>query len=255
MTSDASVTGDGDLRFEILLPRPLDQAWLAFRDPVVVRKWYGWEYPGLGPEIKAIFVDTTVANKPARTIHIGGHLFSFAARDDHTHVRVTRAEPIKAATDDVDWSIFYDVIEEGWITFLQQLRFMLARHPQDTRRTIFRVGGARSGVPTPLGDLIGLSEAARTNAGEPYQADVGPGDHLEGEVWFRSGLQLGVTVDGWGDGLLVLSHMPGTPEPFAAASMVLTTYGMDKEAFADLEARWDEWWNKRYEIPEPEPEG
>src|SRR3954462_15588521 len=90
--------------------------------------------------------------------------------------------------------------------------------------------------------------------GEPYQADVGPGDHLEGEVWFRSSLQLGVTVDGWGDGLLIVSHMPGTPEPFAAASMLLTTYGLDAAAFPDIEGRWDEWWNKRYEIPEPEPE-
>ncbi len=251
MTSDQSSGGD-DLRFEILLPRPLDQTWLAFRDPVVIRKWYGWEYPGLGPEIKAIFVDTTLANKPARTLHIGGHLFTFAAREDHTHVRVTRAEPIKSATDDVDWELFYDVIEEGWITFLQQLRFMLARHPQDTRRTVFAVGSSRSGVPTPLGDLLGLGGAMRTAAGEPYQADVGPGDHLEGEVWFRTGLQLGVTVDGWGDGLLVVSHMPGTPEPFTAASMVLTTYGLAPEAFNDLQARWEEWWSKRYEIPEME---
>ena len=124
---------------------------------------------------------------------------------------------------------------------------MLARHPQDTRRTFFRVGGSRSSMPAPLGDLIGLADAGRTPAGEPYLAEVGPGDRLEGEVWYRTGLQLGVTVDAWGDGLLVLTHSPSVPQAYGAASMTLTTYGMDDDALADLEARWGAWFDKRYE--------
>ena len=159
---------------------------------------------------------------------------------------MTRAEPVRVS-EDVDWTLLYDDIEEGWVAFLQQMRFMLARHPQDTRHTIFRVGSARGSVPAPLGDLLGLTAAGHTRAGEPYVAEVGPGDRLEGEVWYRTDLQLGVTVDSWGDGLLVVTHSPSVPVPYGAASMTLTTYGMEPDALADLEARWAAWFDKRYE--------
>ena len=43
-------------------------------------------------------------------------------------------------------------------------------------------------------------------------------DLLSGEVWFRSNLQLGLTVDEWGDGLLLLAQSPSVP---GAASMFL----------------------------------
>lgn len=238
---------EAEVRFEILLPRPIGPVWLAFRDPAIIRRWFGWEYDGLGPEIKSIFVDGTKDERSTYTLHIGGHRFALHDRNGNTLVTVTRAEPLRVEGDDVDWNLLYDDIEEGWVAFLQQMRFLLARHPQDKRRTIFRVGNSRSSMPVPLPDLLGLSGANRTPAGEPYVADVGPGDHLEGEVWYRTDLQLGVTVDGWGDGLLVLTHSPSVPQPYGAASMTLTTYGMSDDALADLEARWGEWFEKRYE--------
>jgi hypothetical protein len=245
---DTGRAEDSDVRFEILLPRPIGPTWLAFRDPSIIRRWFGWEYDGLGPEIKSIFVDGTKASRQDYTLHIGGHLFTLTAPDEvHTKVRVTRAEPLRVDGDDVDWDLLYDDIEQGWIAFLQQLRFLLARHPEDKRRTIFRVGGSRSGTPLPLPDLLGLSAANRTPAGEPYVAEVGPGDRLEGEVWYHTDLQLGVTVDAWGDGLLVLTHSPSVPQQYGAASMTLTTYSMSDEAYADLEARWGAWFDKRYE--------
>ena len=40
--------------FEMVLPRPVDAVWLAFRDPALIRRWYGWEFDGLDEEIRTI---------------------------------------------------------------------------------------------------------------------------------------------------------------------------------------------------------
>lgn len=236
-----------DTTFEMLLPRPVEAVWLTFRDPELVKRWFGWEHDGLDEEIKSIFVSDAVVDRENHTIHMGGHLFSFSAREADTHLQVSRKPPALGANAGVNWVEDYDDIEEGWIAFLQQCRFALARHPQQRRRTIWRAGAARSAVPMPLGDLLGLADAFRTPAGERYVGEVGPGDRLEGEVWYRTGLQLGVTVDAWGEGLLILTHSPSSKEPFELASVTLTTYGMDGEVFADLERRWGKWFAARYE--------
>ncbi|HEX3828519.1 MAG TPA: hypothetical protein VHV82_14740 [Sporichthyaceae bacterium] len=244
--SSLGVNPDADPTFQIMLPRPMEAVWLAFRDPEFVRRWYGWEFDGLDEEIKALFVEGAVADRAARTIHLGGHLFTLNPAEANTHLVVSRRAPV-VVDDDIDWDAQYDDIEESWIAFLQQCRFAMARHPQQRRRTIFRAGAARSAIPTPVGDLLGLSGAARTPAGEPYVAEVGTGERLEGEVWYRTTLQLGVTVDAWGDGLLILAHPPSAPEPFVLTTMTLTTYGLDDTALADLETRWGRWWSARYE--------
>lgn len=229
------------------LPRPVDAVWLAFRDPAIVRRWHGWQFDGLDEEIASIYTEHAVVDQKAGTLHLGGHLFTLTPQGAQTHLHVTRKPPVTTAGDDIDWDRQYADIEEGWISFLQQFRFMLARHLQHTRRTFFRAGSARSAMVVPCGDLLGLSDASATPAGEPYLTDLGPGDHAEGEVWFRTGLQLGVTVDAWGDGLLIVTHSPSAAEPFADASVILTTYGLDDDAFADLERRWATWWQARYE--------
>lgn len=236
-----------DTAFEMLLPRPMDAVWLTFRDPELIKRWYGWEFDGLDEEIKALFVDGTVVDRDARTMHIGGHLITFTPQDAQTHLRVARCNPPFADATGINWARDYDDIEEGLIGYLQQCRFALARHPQQRRRTVHRAGAARSAIPTPLGDLLGLAKAFRTPAGEPYVADVGPGEHVAGEVWYRTGLQLGVSVDSWGDGLLLLRHSPSSREPFALVAMTLSTYGLPEDAFADLERRWGKWFSARYE--------
>lgn len=236
-----------DTTFEMLLPRSVDAVWLTFRDPELVKRWYGWDFDGLEEEITSMFVQGAVVGTDERTLHIGGHLFTFTASDANTHVKVERRPPAFGEGSGANWAQDYDDIEEGWIAFLQQCRCHLARHPQQRRRTIHRAGTARSAVPMPLPDLLGLGDAFRTPAGERYVGDAVPGDRLEGEVWYRTGLQLGVTVDGWGDGLLILAHSPSAKEPFALVSMTLSTYGMDDAAFADLERRWSRWFAARFE--------
>lgn len=85
-----------------------------------------------------------------------------------------------------------------------------------------RRGHGRASWLGGLGELV---------AGERYAAGLVTGDELAGEVWFRAEHQLGLTVDGWGDGLLVVAEAP------AGTSAVLTTYGLDAAALEALRAR------------------
>ena len=60
-------------------------------------------------------------------------------------------------------------------------------------------------------------------------------------MWFRSAHQLGLTVDGWGPGLLVMADAPNGGG--LAASATLTTYG---PIDGDREARWTGVWRAAY---------
>ena len=33
-----------DVRVEVTLPAPFDEAWKWVRDPELVNRWHGWEY-------------------------------------------------------------------------------------------------------------------------------------------------------------------------------------------------------------------
>lgn len=52
-------------------------------------------------------------------------------------------------------------------------------------------------------------------------------------------------VDAWGNGLLVLSHLPPSDQKPGGASMaILSIYGdTDRD---ELEARWRAWWTEHY---------
>jgi hypothetical protein len=227
---------------EITLPAPVEAVWEAFREPAVIRRWFGWDYEGLEDEIKMIFVDGTVASEAERTLHIGGHLFALGAQGSQTTVRVTRSAPVDP-DDGMDWDAYYDDVDEGWISFLQQLRFVLARHPGDTRRTVYLNGEALGTEPTAAAELLGLGHVGSSG---PYSATTAVGDVLTGEVWFRSERQLGLTVDDWGDGLLLLTQSPSVRPPHGAAAVFLCTYGLDPGAATELEERWSRWWAAHY---------
>ena len=97
----------------------------------------------------------------------------------------------------MDWDAWYDDIDEGWLSFLQQLRFALTHHWGEERHTVHLGGEALASSPTAVADTLGLGDAGALAAGERYAAVVA-GEQLEGEVWFRSPHQLGLTVDGLG---------------------------------------------------------
>jgi hypothetical protein len=56
-------------------------------------------------------------------------------------------------------------------------------------------------------------------------------------VWFRSTHQVGLTVQGWGDGLLVAEEMPKS-EQHPQGGQILVFTGYDADGFADVEKHW-----------------
>jgi hypothetical protein len=238
------------VRIEIAVPAPFEAVWQAFRDPAVIAEWFGWEYEGLVEEIEYIFGEHTEAYKEGGTLDIGDFHFRLDDHDTETVVKATRrpADAKDRAASDAP----FDDIEEGWLTFLHQLRFALARHPGRTRRTV-HLAGFRTGPKTTTVERLGLAEAASTAAGRRYRIRTPWGDPMAGKQWFRTTNQLGVTVDQWGDGLLILFEAPGGQPATSPVSAVLTTYGLDDRQFERLEEGWTEWWTANHRVPADTP--
>jgi hypothetical protein len=226
----------------VVLPLPVRECWPYFRDPALIREWHGWEYDGLDAEIAEIYADRARISEDHRTINLGTHLFNFTEDDGLTRLEVHRA-PLTEETE--EWAPYVADIDEGWTSFVQQLRFKLERHRDDNRQTLFYGGTPKDPTVSPV-QGAGLGEIGTEQVGDTYVATVGPGDALTGTVWFRSEHQVGVTVDGWGDGLLVVADGPAGGPPYTKGEAILTTYGLDDDQRADLTARWTGWWSAHY---------
>ena len=227
--------------FEVTVAAPADAVWAALRDPDLIRRWHGWDIEELAEEIRTIYFNGVREDPDARTLEIaGGDRFTLHERPgEGTLVRITRAPH----GSDPEWDDYYEDINEGWWTFLQQLRFAVERHALAERRTALYQG--RLAEPRPAVDAAGLGATAALPVGAPYRATAACGDELTGTVWARAPRQLVLTVDGWGNGLLVLAEQPVNPHrPAGGTMLLLTTYGLDGAAFDALGARWAAWWDK-----------
>lgn len=143
---------------ELTIAAPAEVVWRALRDPEQIRRWHGWEYDGIEEEIRMIYLDDVDADEARLTLDTrGGGRFELEPHGAETVVRLTRAAP--AGT--TGWDGIHDEINEGWLSFLQQLRFFLERHPGEERRTLL----IEREVTLP-----------------------------DGEPWFRSAHQTGVVV-------------------------------------------------------------
>jgi hypothetical protein len=212
-------------QIEVTVAAPVDTVWEALRDKEKVRQWHGWDYHGLDDEIDQVFFGDVVED--GRTLALGGG-DRFALSPSGTGTAITLIRPPLGAHPEAD--AYYDEVTEGWTTFLQQLRFALDRQPGAVRRTLYFAGENHD-----VAAELGIADVARR-----YTADFA-GEPVSGELWFRSAEQVGVTVDGWGEGLLVVA---GAGKPSVMA--VLSTYGLDEAAFADLDTRWTTWWSSRF---------
>jgi hypothetical protein len=190
---------DKPFRVEVTVDAPRDVVWRELTESERIRHWFGWEYEGLDDEIKVIFEEHATLLPPDRIEMPMDGLIELEERGPQTPIRVTKPGDLDA----LEWKDVYGDIEEGWITFLHQLRHRIARHPNSTRRTIFR---RRKGT---------LPE-------------------LPGEPWHESRYQRGADVDG--ELLIVFA------KPAGDATLLVTTYDLDDEAFAAAEARWEAWW-------------
>jgi hypothetical protein len=230
---------------EITIAAPLEAVWRALRDTAEIRRWHGWEFEGLDAEIDIIYGSGALASQEAGTIDLPevNTRFALERRGDETVVRVTKAGP---AGDD-EWERYFDEVDEGWITFFNQLRFMLERHPGEERRTIHLdgVAGPDGGPLTP--SRLGLDAAERAAPGERWEGIAAWGEPLAGEVLHRTTHQVGLSVESWNDAMLVLHAKPAEIRPpYGGGRAIVSTYGLGDEALAELRERWEAWWRQGY---------
>jgi len=237
---------------EILVAAPFDTVWKAVREPAEICRWFGWEYPSLAADVEWMFVKDVKVDETGRTLYADGRMdrFTLEPHGTHTLVRIIRSAPVTNA----GWQGIYDDSFEGWITFMQQLKFALERHPGAARRTIFLNGRAKAAeAPLPI-DALDLARLAVVPIGERYAARLPTDETIEGTVWHRSGHQLALTVDGYGDGLLFVGTRPRTAKSlYGGGKIIVTTYGLADQAFDRLRARWVEWWSRQYDVIETQP--
>ena len=236
------MTEHREVAVEVTIAAPIETVWRALRDREDLRRWHGWEADELAEEFELIYFDQAREegrDSPHRRLVCGGSVFELAEQGPSTVVRLVMAEPPESDS----WHGWYDDIRHGWHTFVQQLRFYLERHPGQERRTVQLAGDPVDPAQPELAALLGLGGTG--DPGSAYAARLPTGDDGTGQVWFRAADQLGVTVDGWRDGLLVVT------EGRRPATAILSTYGLGDGAFAALEHRWQTWWGKHFEAPQP----
>lgn len=205
----------------LVVRAPIDRVWRALRDPADIRRWHGWLEPGLDAEIQHIYVDgARTGERPYELVVEPLDVFGLERHEDGTVVRLDRA-PREQVPEWADW---YDDITQGWVSFLQQLRFALERHPDVDRRTLFWVGSGEPAAPLLDDDALPAPVLGR---------------------WFRTDLQDGVVVDELGPGLLLVARKDASlGGPGAMAT--LSTYGVDDAGWDALRRRWTAWFRAAY---------
>ncbi len=230
----------------VTISAPAETVWGALREPHEIERWHGWHYDELEAEIDAIFLSDVTEHPEELTLDTnGGGRFELerAGSEDRpqTVLRIVR----ELDQYGPDWDGGYDEIDEGWTTFVHQLRFLLERHPGQDRRTLRvdddRPSAARVWTHLGLQDLVGDGAVA---VGERYEATLPEAgataaEHISGEVWFRTDHQVGLTVDQWGDALLVVAD---ERDPAAPGSALITTFGGDHAAFVERRTAWQDRW-------------
>ena len=201
---------------EVMVRAPIERVWRALRDPAEIRLWHGWDEPGLDAEIQFIYFEhATETDEPYVLVMDPLETFTLDPHEDGTVLRLDRAPKEQAG----EWAHSYDAITQGWISFLQQLRFALERHPGRQRRTL-----VWSATGDPEADLLddGLLPAPVLGR------------------WFTTDRQDGLVLDELGPGLLVAARQDaslGGPGVMA----VLNTYGVADADWDAVRDRWTGW--------------
>ncbi|MBC8070778.1 MAG: hypothetical protein IAG13_20800 [Deltaproteobacteria bacterium] len=226
---------------EVTVSAPADDVWRALRDPAAIREWFGWDADSLDAEIEYIFAEHAEADDAARVLRFGlGDRIEVEDRGATCIVRVVRPAPAA----DTDWDDVFDDMTQGWIAFTQQLAFAFDRHRGEVRRTLYFSGSPRHPGEPLAAVALGLGAGG---VGERYAVTPVPGESLVGAVWHRGRHQLGVSVEAWGDGLLlVMDRPPNDRWPQGSSQAILTTYGLDDAAFESLRSRWTAWWDEHF---------
>jgi hypothetical protein len=239
MTNNLSVVINSDAQ----------QVWTMLREPSKVAEWHGWQADDQAAEINEIYFSPNVVEGADHTSLVvdGGDVFTLKPVPTGTEVSVTRA----AVDHNSEWAAWDEDITQGWLTFLQQLRFALERHPHGRRRTIF------FSVPGTEGSAIeklGVSDVP--SPGEPYSLTLATGEEITGKVWFRSNHQVGLTVHGYaehGEGLVIVADQPSIPDirPDGGSLVIVSTYDLGAHRLEDVRKYWDKWRAENYPTSDP----
>jgi uncharacterized protein YndB with AHSA1/START domain len=220
------------------------QVWTMLREPSKVAQWHGWDADDLAKEINEIYFGDNVAEAPDHTSLTtdGGDVFELKPVPTGTLVSVTRA----AMDHNSEWAAWDEDITQGWLTFLQQLRFALERHPHGKRHTTFFQVPGESGSAI---EKLGLSNVPKP--GENYELTLGTGEEIAGKVWYRSNHQVGLTVHGYaehGDGLLIVADQPVIEDvrTKGGSLVIISTYDLGASKLESIRALWDGWRAENY---------
>lgn len=215
------------------------QVWLMLREPRLVRQWHGWDADTLDEEIRSIYFAPSVIEGTNHTFLTvdGGDTFQIDPVRDGCVVTIERveAEP--------------DEITEGWITFLQQLRFALERHPSTARRTAFFMGESSDDASI----IEKLHAEQLQQPGDSYSLSLPGGHELTGTVWFRTENQLGLTVAEYaehGEGLVILADQPSLNGKGPSLA-VISTYELGANALRSAWESWDTFRRQHYPSSDP----
>lgn len=216
------------------------QVWTMLREPSKVAQWHGWQSEDLDAEIREIYFSADVQEAPdhtSLTVH-NGDVFELHPEPAGTRVSVTR----DGRDHNSEWAAWDEDITQGWLTYLQQLRFALERHPHGKRRTLFlHLEGSRGSAIEELG-LRNIPAP-----GEPYSLTLATGQELSGKVWFRTGHQVGLTVRDYaehGDGLLIVADHPAIQDVRQEGSgsiVIVSTYDLSASKLDSIRSSWESW--------------
>lgn len=231
--------------YRINYPVGPDRVWAALREPKQVAQWFGWDYPGLAEEIQTIFVDGADGVEATKTLHLGLHDMHVRPWGEGCMVELHHAEA-QETPDAAAWAAMLPEIDEGWISFLQQLRFWLTEAPEGLRQAPHVNGMALESDGRPVWEKLGLEGLDAHEPGSRVQGEWPWGEAFEGTLFFRSPLQAALSIPAWGPGLLLLAHAPDPTHPWDDASATLLTYGQDAAWVKALEAKWSTWWQAHH---------
>ena len=225
---------DAKVLIEVAIAAPAETVWQALRDPTLIDTWFGWDADSLAEEIKYIFIDNVVEDAAAKTLRFNGIADRFEVKSQGAG-SVIQLLRDGAAGDDSDWDGPNEAMTEGWSAFMHQLRFALERHPGERRRTIYLVGAAREGAAASARQAV-LDDPAK----------LGPDQRSAGETWMTTRRQTALAVEAYGDGLVLIADASA-----GGGWVIVTTYGLDDEAFSAIESSWTEWWANHFKPAAP----
>jgi hypothetical protein len=202
-------------RVEVVIRTPQVEVWRALTQPDQVKRWFGWDYPGLDDEVELMFVANARQEPPGRILMFEGEdqsVIEVEPDGAHTIVRVV----YPSSLGEVELDDAYDQIEEGWRAFLLQLSHYLERHPGKRRRTIRLTGDAR-----PIAVLAAVAS------------------EVEGESRRASPHLSVTTTDSYGQGLVVVDSSESLDSADTGrVNVTITTHGLYDDQFARLRTRW-----------------